>query len=316
MDNSPTIQKFLQEIHLPDPQSHKGQNGKLLIIGGSNLFHTASKWSLDIASKFVDMVFYASTPLNNQLIQEAKLNFWNGIVVPREELETYINEADCILIGPGMERTDNLKTSKVQPASSTQTTAATAATYSPPTTDEWQFQTEKIVNYLLAKYPHKKWVIDAGALQMLDPNLLNANCIITPHLQELNRLIQKLDPKKTIINQIPTQLLQLTQQFPTLATCTILFKGPIDYVLQQATIMPIPGGNAGMTKGGTGDVLAGLVAALYCQHQALTSAVVASYINKQTGDELFKTVGPFFNTNDLIQKIPEVFWQNLSAIQN
>jgi NAD(P)H-hydrate repair Nnr-like enzyme with NAD(P)H-hydrate dehydratase domain len=99
-----TINQHLRQIEPFSPESHKGENGKLLIIGGSHLFHAASKWSLDIASKFVDMVFYASTPENNQLIKEAKQNFWNGIVVPRAELENYLKEADCILIGPGMER--------------------------------------------------------------------------------------------------------------------------------------------------------------------------------------------------------------------
>ena len=40
-------------------------------------------------------------------------------------------------------------------------------------------------------------------------------------------------------------------------------------------------GNAGMTKGGTGDVLAGLVAALYCKNEAFLSACAGSYINKK-----------------------------------
>jgi len=44
------------------PGSHKGQNGKLLIIGGSSLFHAASAWSLQVAARLVDMVFYSSVP--------------------------------------------------------------------------------------------------------------------------------------------------------------------------------------------------------------------------------------------------------------
>jgi NAD(P)H-hydrate epimerase len=74
----------------------------LLIIGGSHLFHSASKWSLDIASKIVDMVFYSSVPSNNQLIQkwqkgeldyqlnqQAKANFWQGIVIDRHQIKNY-----------------------------------------------------------------------------------------------------------------------------------------------------------------------------------------------------------------------------------
>jgi len=108
------IAKYFQQIKLPAPNSHKGLNGKLLIIGGSELFHAASKWSLDIASKFVDMVFYSSVPENNELIREAKGEFWNGIVIERDNLTSYLEEADTILIGPGMERTSESGKWKVE----------------------------------------------------------------------------------------------------------------------------------------------------------------------------------------------------------
>lgn len=252
------VQNHLKKIQLPLPDSHKGQNGKLLIIGGSQLFHAASKWSLDIASKFVDMVFYSSVPQNNELIKEAKQNFWNGIVIPRDEIESYLQEADCVLIGPGMKR-DN--------------------------------ETRQIVNKLLEKYPHQKWVIDAGALQMVNPKLLQKNMIITPHQKEFNLLNQKSHDKK-----IPA---------------TILLKGPIDQIIYSGETFSITGGNAGMTKGGTGDVLAGLVAALYCKNDAVSSCIVASYVNKKAGDQLFKKSGPFFNASDLIAVVPEIMWKEL-----
>lgn len=282
------INQAFQDLKIAKKGFHKGQNGKLLIIGGSHLFHAASKWSLDIASKIVDMVFYSSVPSNNKLIkkwqneeldwqlnQEAKSNFWQGIVIDRKQIESYLNEADCILLGPGMERT----------------------TY-----------TKKLSNHLLKKYPKKKWVIDAGALQMINPDLLNKNCIITPHQQEIEILAQKnknFDPKN--------------YQAPP----TCLLKGAIDQIFlgqnsSQTTIktaitietaITISGGNAGMTKGGTGDVLAGLLAALYCKNDALTSTIIASYINKKAGDSLYENVGPYFNASDLVNKIPQVLWK-------
>lgn len=95
----------LKKLYIPPSDSHKGQNGKLLFIGGSHLFHAASLWALTIASRIVDMVFYASVPENNKIVQEAKQEFRNGIVIPRHEIESYADEADCILIGPGMVRT-------------------------------------------------------------------------------------------------------------------------------------------------------------------------------------------------------------------
>lgn len=249
------IRHYLDQIKLPSPDSHKGQNGKLLIIGGSNLFHAASKWSLDIASKFVDMVFYSSVPSNNELIREAKANFWNGIVVPQTSLDDYIDEADCVLIGPGMER------------------AAKTAT---------------LVNNLLSKYPHKKWVVDAGALQMIDLALLNSHHIITPHQKEFQRLVDVSKP-------------------------TLLLKGPVDKISSQGKTIIVEGGNAGMTKGGTGDVLAGLVAALYCINDATPAAVVGSFINKRAGESLYHRVGPYYNASDLVDEVPQIFWKILKS---
>lgn len=259
------ITSYLQKLTLPDPASHKGQNGKLLIIGGSELFHAASKWSLDVASTFVDMVFYSSVPSNNDLIKEAKGEFWNGIVVPREDVEDYIEEADCILIGPGMTRST---------------------------------ETEEITNHLLRKYPTKKWVLDAGALQMVDPQLLNEKCIITPHHQELEMVLAKIERQHLIKRGV-----------------TILLKGQVDTIIHGDQEIKITGGNAGMTKGGTGDVLAGLVAALYCTHKALTSAVVASYLNKKAGEHLWQSVGPYFNASDLVGAIPKVLWEELQRVK-
>jgi NAD(P)H-hydrate epimerase len=277
------LKLFFQQIKLPLPQSHKGQNGKLLIIGGSDLFHAASKWSLDIASKFVDMVFYSSVPQNNELIKEAKGQFWNGIVVAREEIDNYLIESDCILIGPGMERT---------------------------------VETEQITNHLLAKYSDKKWVIDAGALQMVEPKLLNSNCVVTPHRQELMGLLNKIRDTRYEIRVEQDPQINHDMIKPLAQTgVTILLKGHIDYVYHQEQIIPIEGGNAGMTKGGTGDVLAGLVAALYCQHDALTACVVASDINKKAGDKLYEEVGPYFSASDLVAVIPEVLWSQLQTLR-
>jgi len=262
-DLTPILKTAFRETFLPDSSSHKGQNGKLMIIGGSDLFHAASKWSLDVASKIVDMVFYSSTPSNNKLIKKAKENFWNGIVIERKQIENYIQEADVILIGPGMDRS---------------------------------FYTKFLVNRLLKKYANKKWVIDAGALQMLDVKLLNQNHIITPHHQEMDLLKNKSE----LFNE---------QNYK--ASCYCLLKGPVDKVFspRNPQALEIKGGNAGMTKGGTGDVLAGLLAALYCKSSALNSCLVASYINKKAGEELHLKQGPYFNSSDLVEMIPEILWQ-------
>ncbi len=259
------LQLALQQLYVPEPTSHKGQNGKLLIIGGSELFHAASKWSLDVASKIVDMVFYSSVPSNNRLLAEAKGNFWNGIVVKRPDLDSYIREADVVLIGPGMDRS---------------------------------LYTRLLVNRLLRRYQAKKWVIDAGALQMINPKLLGSAHIITPHHQEM----ALLQGKNSSFNENNYQ-----------AKCYCLLKGPVDKIFspKQAESIEVAGGNAGMTKGGTGDVLAGLLAALYCKNDALQSCLIASHINKKAGEELYKRQGHYFNSSDLVETIPLVLWEEL-----
>ena len=85
--SSTTIDSYLGQLQLPETFSHKGQNGKVMVIGGSELFHAASRWSLDMVSRVVDMVFYTSVPSNNELIKEAKGEFWDGIVIERNHLE-------------------------------------------------------------------------------------------------------------------------------------------------------------------------------------------------------------------------------------
>ncbi len=64
-----------------------------------------------------------------------------------------------------------------------------------------------------------------------------------------------------------------------------------------------------MTKGGTGDVLAGLVAALACNNDLWLAATAGSFINKKAGESLFKKVGYYFNASDLAEEIPKVMNQ-------
>jgi hydroxyethylthiazole kinase-like uncharacterized protein yjeF len=277
--------KDLKNLFIPSSDSHKGQNGKLMIIGGSKLFHAASLWSLQIASRIVDMVFYSSVPENNEIVQKAKEEFRNGIVIPRAKIDDYIKEADCILIGPGLPRKDG--------------------------EEEGDEDTKLLTESLLQRYPEKKWVIDGGSLQTIDPNLIPRNAILTPHVKEFETLFKIKDQKSKIkdINQIS----KIVQEEAEKYKCAILLKGPVDFVSNGEDTVQISGGNAGMTKGGTGDVLAGLVASLYCKNEAFLSACAGSYINKQAGEKLSETVGLYFNSSDLVDEIPRVMKNYLIA---
>ena len=306
----------LQKLYIPAPGSHKGQNGKLMVIGGSHLFHAASLWALEVASKIVDMVFYSSVPENNEIVLRAKEGFRNGIVVRRESLEDYIKEADCILIGPGMVRSESeLRTMNHEPRTIEEIN----------TIEDEGLQTRYLTKYLLTKYPHKRWVIDAGALQMMDAEWLEGlkgNVVLTPHPKEMERLFKNVIPNlfrdpqqgnEEMLKQVQHDKVgELAKKY----NCTILLKGekdivcgPFDSAQGKNVCVEISGGNAGMTKGGTGDVLAGLVAALACKNDLFLAATAGSYINKKAGESLFERVGYFFNASDLVDEIPVIMNQ-------
>lgn len=295
----------LKKLYIPPPDSHKGQNGKLLIIGGSALFHAASIWALTIASKIVDMVFYSSVPENNQIVHELKKEFRNGIIVARNDIESYIDEADCVLIGPGMERTED-KPQTIVPEPQTLKEINNLK-------DEGQ-QSYFLTKYLLSKYPQKKWVLDAGALQMMEPKWLeqlNGNVIVTPHPVEFTRIESYIEKKETKDALSIKTLEQRVQSVASTYNCVVLLKGKTDIVCSGAECLHIAGGNSGMTKGGTGDVLAGLVAALACKNELFLAATAGSYFNKKAGDALFEKVSYYFNATDLAQEIPVVMKQLL-----
>jgi NAD(P)H-hydrate epimerase len=217
-----------------------------------------------MASHLVDMVHFCSPVMeNNELMRvRAKGKYWDGIVVPYEDIAHYIDEDDAILIGPGMERGD---------------------------------ETRRIVNNFLKKYPHKKWVVDGGALQEVDPSLLTEHMIITPNHKELQLLKSKISNSKLHIMS------------------TVLAKGETDTITPSLTAsrshgftdLRITGGSPGLTKGGTGDVLAGLVLGLAAKSPSFASCVIASYCLKHASELLSDQVGPYFSPTQLISQIPK-----------
>lgn len=233
--------KLLSKLYIPPSDTHKGQNGKLLIIGGSRLFHAASLWALQIASKIVDMVFYSSVPENNVLVEQLKREFRNGIIVRREDIESYIEEADAVLIGPGMVRAESgIMNYELGIKDITEINQLE---------DEGE-QTYYLTKYLLQKYPQKKWIIDAGALQMLEPEWLlplEGRVVVTPHHQEFERVFCA-----GIRNQESGIREDKVRKFAEQYNCIILLKGLQDVICSSEQCMAVAGGNAGMTKGGQG----------------------------------------------------------------
>jgi NAD(P)H-hydrate epimerase len=287
-----TVKPFLEQFYLPPPESYKGQNGRVLVVGGSHLFHSASIWPAEIAAHFVDIVHYASVEENNDIMRTLKKNFHNGIVVPLENIDDYVVEDDTILIGNGMVR------GEISNTKSYDNLSAILALQ-----NEYEI-TYHLTCYLLQKYKNKKFVLDAGSLQMMDHNWLldlDSTPIITPHMLEFEKLFGINVCKKSFDEKIEI-VKHTAKQFHSV----IMLKTVKDIISDGENVYVIEGGNPGLTKGGTGDILAGITASLYTKNNPIISAVIASFILKYTADKLFIKKGYWYNNDDIIKKIPEI----------
>lgn len=286
-----TIAPFIKKLRVPEKNSHKGQNGRTLVIGGSSLFHASSIWAAEVASHFVDIVHFASTEENNKILFETKKKFHNGIIIARANVLDYAKEDDSILIGPGMVRNEKVMSDELRITNFSEVLAIS---------DEAVF-TQQITKYLLEYYPDKRFVLDAGALQMMKPEWLKhlkVPALITPHQLEFERLFSiamkdhSLKDKAEIVKKTAREF-----------RCVILLKAVDDIISDGNAIYIVRGGNQGLTKGGTGDILAGLSVGLYSKNDAIDSAVLASYLLKKTADNLLSESGYWYNNDNLIDAI-------------
>ncbi len=270
------IHGYIQSLSHPEQKSHKGNNGKVLVIGGSSLFHGAVLWSAEMASHIVDMVHVASTKENNEIIKAIKIAWQTGIVVPQKDIPHYALEDDVILVGNGMMRVGN----------------------------EGKF-TRQLVKNLIEQFPDKQFIFDAGALQMMDKEwlgLLKKKALVTPHQKEFMTLFGVDVREMELQGKISA-----VEQMARANKCIVLLKAIDDIVSNGEKTVVVRGGNAGLTKGGTGDILAGLIAGLSAHSDPFVSAVVGSYLLKQTADQLFHLKGNWYSVADIISTLPQLF---------
>src|SRR3990167_11099539 len=92
----------LKKLYKPKQDSSNEDNGSVTIIGGSKLFHGAPLLSLKVASRIVDMVFFASPePSVGSVAGRIKSSLFSFIWIPWKDLGAYIEKSDAVLIGPG-----------------------------------------------------------------------------------------------------------------------------------------------------------------------------------------------------------------------
>lgn len=290
-------EKDLTKLKKPAADSAKNDNGQITVIGGSILFHGAPLLAIKAASRTVDMVYFSSPePSMEKVAAGLKSRLASFIWVPWNEVEEYIKKSEAVLIGPGFMR---YRSESQREACERRGECGEEAE-----------RTKRITENLLKKFPGNQWIIDAGSLQTLNPDSLPKGAILTPNKKELAILFRlKGRDLENLKAGRQTEIAKIISREARNRRCIIVLKGPTTIVGSEMRLAAIGGGNPGLTKGGTGDVLAGLTAGLAAKNEPFLAACAASFIVKKAADILYRQIGFSYNADDLAEKIPEVLGQ-------
>jgi len=268
----------VQSLFKPNRISHKGQNGKLLILAGSEQFHGALVLSATAASKYAGLIYIYTDRANRHLIPDLETDLAEYIEVSDNNLEQYVENADAILVGPGWDE---------------------------------NMVNKSVLDHLLKEYPDKKYVIDGGGLAMSDLELVknSGNVIFTPHRGELPRLL-----KQSRKNQ--SQLQGTLRRFCAEYNCYVNLKGSTSLLFgknlftDQVDMRINRTGNQGMAKGGTGDMLAGITAAFATKNELWLSMLAGAFTTGIAGDIAESINGHMYSASDSVFQLQEA-WQQI-----
>lgn len=249
--------------------SHKGDNGRLLVVAGSYdypgaCFLTTASAVASLRTG-VDLVTIAAPEKLSWYVNT--LN-WDLITVKLKgnylttghytKIKPLIEKNDCVLIGPGIGR---------------------------------RKRTFELVRKICKSEVQK--VVDADAIKALRLQDLQ-NAILTPHRAELDILLENSGIKVKRYEELKKYC----------GSNVILLKGKEDLIISSEKINKNKTGNPGMTVAGTGDVLAGVVSGLLAQGNSIKNAAYlgANLVGK-IGDELKKEYGYGFIASDFLSLI-------------
>jgi NAD(P)H-hydrate epimerase len=261
--------------------AHKGQFGRLLVIGGSEVFSGAPA--------LVALAAYRTgTDLVNVAAPEKAANtiasFSPSIIVHKlpgsnlspthlKRLNKQIEMASAIAIGPGlgMARGTVLAVRKI---------------------------VDLVINL------RKPLLIDADGLKafgIVKKKTFNEYVVITPHAGEFEHISGKAPPGDL------TARVEEVRAFALKSGAATLLKGHVDVISDGTRVKLNNTGNPGMTVGGTGDVLSGVVAGLMAQGlEPYNAAVAGAFVNGAAGDFAEEQYGFHLTPTDLLEYLPEV----------
>lgn len=267
----------LQMLQKRKPEAHKGNGGRILIIGGGPYSGAPALAALAALKTGADLVTVAVPKSIAEIVASyspdlivRKLS--SNLLCPEDLsiLPDLINSHDVVVMGMGLGRAN---------------------------------ETFEAVRKILPFC--RKVVLDADALSALSGTLfktLAGNCeiIVTPHAGEFARLREMETPGE------PEAREKAVREFSEENGLVTLQKGKIDIISDGKQILLNRTGNPGMTVGGTGDVLAGITGALFSRNPAFLAAACAAFINGTAGDLAFEKAGNALLATDVLEKIPEI----------
>ena len=279
INNYAHFSHFIKFWRVRDLFSHKGSNGRVVVIGGSEEIAGApSLASIAILRSSVDTVrtivpseissIVASYSPNFLVIKAPGTHFHPKHL--RNVVALSIDLHEVALLGMGITNEDSVK---------------------------------KFVRGFVKQTKRAlKLVIDAEAIRAFQGHLnelKGTNAIITPHKAELSYLLQKEVPSD------PQELIYFLEDKARDLNIIIVLKGMVDIITDGHRTILNERGHPGMTVGGTGDVLAGIIAASLCFiENRFFAAVVGSYIMGLAGEKAGKIHGNALLATDIVNHIP------------
>lgn len=275
-----------------EASSHKGNNGRLLIVGGSADYSGAPAIAgMAAIGAGCDLVYVASPEKSAEAIKSTspdlivkslpgdKLSLNHS-----QEILDLADKVDAVLIGPGAGIDDD---------------------------------TSKLFNVLAAKIK-KPLVLDADSLKQVEISLIKnrSDVILTPHIFEFKSFFNVNDDLRLDIDSYDfakvDENITMFQKITRQIKATVIVKGQYDLVLSGTKFRINKSGNPGMTVGGTGDALAGICAGLLTQDlDAFDSACLGAFVNGLAGDEAYEAKGNGFSATDLVSYIGNVIKDGL-----
>jgi NAD(P)H-hydrate epimerase len=262
---------------MPKEDSHKGDNGRVLVVGGGPFTGAPALVGLAAYRIGADLVHIATPKKVHDVVASFSPNFivhplTSDKLVPEDipEIKRVAKKADAVVVGPGLGIDD---------------------------------ETLEAVRMLIQNID-LPFAIDADGITAVgqDVTCLKKKIgVMTPHSSEFKKLA-RAKMLKNLDGQIKQVLtLAKTTKF------TILKKGATDIIADGRRAKLNESGNQAMTVGGTGDVLAGIVGGLLSKGvEPFNAARIAAFASGHAGDLAFRTKSYGLMPMDVIDEIPNV----------